>query len=89
MMHHKNSVLPASHKKVVLGCRGPNIDPDFDKNENDAKLRLKICEKMVWRLEQDILEYLGSDEKRTHFQHCSSDESSRAPTVNTFMPNVL
>ena len=80
-MHHKDFVLPASHNKVIVGCRGPDVDPEFDINRNGEKLRKEMCEKMVWRLEQDILDRLRSKDRITHFQHLSSNGSSRAPTV--------
>lgn len=88
--HRKEFILPPSHNKVILGCRGPDVDPKLDINGNGAKLRARMCEQMVWQLEQDIMTRLSSDEGHNHFQHCSTDGSSRAPTIVTaFNPSVL
>jgi hypothetical protein len=86
-MHHKNFILPARHSKVFLGCRGPDFDPKSDKKGIGAKILINMCRKMVSQLDQDILKNLRSKDGTKTYQHCSSNGSSQAPTINTFVSN--
>ena len=76
VLHHKGLVSPASHNKVILGCRG--LDQDL--NKSGAKYYRQMLEKMIGAVEQDILCHLEVQSSITH-QHQSTNGSSRAPST--------
>lgn len=76
VLHHKGLVRPASHNKVIIGCRG--LDQDL--NNVGAKHYKRMLEKMVGAVEQDIIRYLDGHMVVTH-QHLSTNGSSRAPST--------
>lgn len=79
-LHHKVFVRPASHNKVILGCRGP----DSGLNGNGRRVQEEMYKKMIREVERAI-EYhirerarqLGSI--RSH--HMSSEGSSRVAST--------
>lgn len=86
LSHHKHRyVLPATHHKIITGCRGP----DTDINEAGAIILKEMYTKMYGRLGQDILEFLlNSQHGGAHprHQYMSTEGSSRAPSQISTMP---
>ena len=80
-VHHKTFVRPATHNKIILGCRGPEANPALDKAGKGEQILLKMEQKMNWQLEQDILESVGRPLQRIGFQHLSTNGSSRTSSV--------
>lgn len=80
-MHHKNFVSPAAHNKVLVGVRGPEPDSERDVHGRGARLAKRLEERVSWKVEQDILASLRQGANLITFQHCSSNGSSRAPSV--------
>jgi hypothetical protein len=74
-LHYKGLVRPASHNKVIIGCRG--LDQGLNKVE--AKHYKRMLEKMIGAVEQEIIRYLEGHMVVTH-QHLSTNGSSRAPS---------
>ena len=79
--HKKDFIKPRTHNKVIVGCRAPEPDPEFDKRGNGNKVFQEMRSKMNWALDQEILARLDAEQSHIRFQHCSSDGSSRAPSV--------
>lgn len=82
-LHHKGFVVPPTHNKVVVGVRPPKPDPQRDINGNGAKKMKEMEGKMTWKIENDFLEALVRERPAIQFQHCSTNGSSRAPSVST------
>jgi hypothetical protein len=77
--HRHRYVPPATHHKIISGCRGP----DSNINEAGATFLKEMYSKMCGGLGQDILEYLlnsqhGGVQVRHHYM--STEGSSRAPS---------
>ena len=84
--HRHRYVLPATHHKIIVGCRGP----DRDINEAGATILKEMYTKMCGRLDQDILEFLfnsqhGSIHRRN--QYMSTEGSSRTLTKISVRPS--
>ena len=79
LSHHQHRyVLPATHHKIIVGCRGP----DSGINAAGATFLKGMYAKMCQGLDQDILEYLldpQNDGARLR-HHMSTEGSSRAPS---------
>lgn len=67
---------PASHNKVIIGCRG--LDQDL--NKVGAKHYERMVEKMIGAAEQDIIRYLEGHMVVTR-QHLLANGSSRVPST--------
>ena len=76
ILHHKCFVQPASHNKIILGCRGD----DRDLNKSGWKYYIEMLGKMIYAVEQDILRQLESP-SAIRFQHLSTSGSSRVPST--------
>jgi hypothetical protein len=77
--HKHNYALPATHHKIIPGCRGP----DSGINEAGAGILKEMYTKISGRLDQDILDFLLSSEHgNVHLrrQYMSTEGSSRAPS---------
>ncbi|KAF1829577.1 hypothetical protein BDW02DRAFT_592514 [Decorospora gaudefroyi] len=73
--HKHRYVEPATHYKVIPGCRGP----DHDLNESGAGVMVEMYGRVSRQVGQDILEFLQrSGESRV--QYMSTDAGSRAPS---------
>jgi hypothetical protein len=77
--HQHRYIPPATHNKIIVGCRGP----DRDINEAGATFLKEMYIKMCRRLDQDVLEFLSNSQHagahlRNHYM--STEGSSRAPT---------
>ncbi len=85
LCNHKHwYVLPATHHKIVAGCRGP----DSDINEAGAMFLKEMYTKLCGGLDQDILEFLlNSQHGGAHLRHhyMSTEGSSRAPSQIAMM----
>lgn len=53
--HHHGYVAPATHWKIIPGCRGP----DSSLNESGARIMLQMYNKIGKQIGQDILAFLG------------------------------
>jgi OTT_1508-like deaminase len=83
--HKHRYIWPATHHKIIIGCRGP----DRDINEAGATFLKEMYTKMCGRLDQDILEFLlNSQHGDVHLRHhyLSTEGSSRAPTEISTRP---
>lgn len=77
--HRHKYALPATHHKIIPGCRGP----DSDINEAGAAVLKEMYMKICGRLDQDILDFLLSSEHgdaHLRRQYMSTEGSSRAPS---------
>ena len=77
--HKRGYVLPATHHKIITGCRGP----DDCINESGVGVLKGMYTKVCGKLGQDILEFLlnspsGGARHRHHFM--STEGSSCAPS---------
>ncbi|KLU90823.1 hypothetical protein MAPG_10674 [Magnaporthiopsis poae ATCC 64411] len=78
--HHKGYVLPATHHKVIVGCRGP----DNDINSSGAGVLKKMYDMMCATVGQDILHFLLHSEPGASsqgHQYMSTEGPSRAPSL--------
>lgn len=83
--HNHDYIPPATHNKVILGCRGP----DSDINEAGAIVLKDIYSKICGNLDQHILDFLLSSENRNanpNHQYMSTEGSSRAPSRISTVP---
>lgn len=83
--HKLGYVLPASHYKIIPGCRGP----DNDINASGAAVMKDMYNKICGQLGQDILDFLlNLDSGDTHakFQYQSTEGSSRTQSRNSMAP---
>lgn len=77
--HHHVYVPPATHQKIIPGCRGP----DNGINEAGAHFLEEMYDKMCKSLNQDLISFLldpNSRNETTRHQYMSTEGSSRAPT---------
>jgi hypothetical protein len=77
--HKHKYTLPATHHKIIPGCRGP----DSSINEAGAGVLKEMYMKLCGRLDQDILDFLlSSAHGDAHLgrQYMSTEGSSRAPS---------
>jgi len=78
LSNHKHGyVLPATHYRIIPGCRGP----DSGVNESGVGILKDMYAKIGTRLGQDILDYLltlGSGHAHPRYQYQSTEGSSRA-----------
>lgn len=81
-LHHKAFVVPPTHNKVIVGVRPPKPDPQRDVNGNGARKMKEMEAKMTWKIENDILEALVVERPEIQFQHCSTNGSSKAPSIS-------
>ena len=77
VLHHRGFVAPATHNKVIIGCRGL----DRDLNESGTKHYIAMLKKMIGVVEQDIIQHLGQPPTTIDRQYCSSDGTTRAPSI--------
>ncbi|KAJ6144550.1 hypothetical protein N7470_008445 [Penicillium chermesinum] len=82
-LHPGGFEVPASHKKVILGCRGPDIDVAEDVNGNGARIRRDQYKRLTREIIRDIEEQVHIEQFLNRCQHLSSDGSSRAPSIMT------
>lgn len=82
-LHHGGFSLPASHKKVILGCRGPDVDATKDINGNGARIWKEMYERITKEIARDIEDQILIEQSTTAPRHLSSNGSSRAPSVIT------
>lgn len=83
--HKHRYVLPATHHKIIPGCRGP----DSDINEAGATILMEMYTKMCGGLDQDILDFLLNSQHgsvRLGRQYMSTEGSSRAPSQISTRP---
>lgn len=77
--------LPASHKKVILGWRAPDVDVNKDVNGNGARNRKDLCARLKKSMVQDIDEQVkprsGDESYTTIPRHLSSNGSGRASSL--------
>ncbi|KAH7014572.1 uncharacterized protein B0I36DRAFT_255249 [Microdochium trichocladiopsis] len=80
--HHKNFVLPATHSKIIIGCRAP----DDGLHEPGARILAETYAKVSNGVGEDILNFLlnspggeGSRPRRLQFQ--STEGPSLAPST--------
>lgn len=74
LINHKHVyVPPASHTKVIPGCRGP----DTDINATGVAILTEMYSKVCKQLGEDILDFLLGP-AQTRFQHQSTEGSSHA-----------
>jgi hypothetical protein len=72
--HKHGYVLPATHYKIIPGCRGP----DEALNETGAGVVVDMYAKVAKQIGQDVLEFLYRGEERTRRQYMSTEASSVA-----------
>ena len=86
LSNHKYSFsLPATHNKVILGCRGP----DNSINEAGAVHLKEMYSKLCGNLDQHILDFLilpRSRDVNLDLQYMSTEGSSRAPSRVSTVP---
>lgn len=86
-LHYAGYARPATHNKIILGCRG--LDSELS---TTGKRRLKeMNQKMIQQVERDIIQALltrSTQSSRRRFQHMSSEGSSKAPSISTTMSRV-
>jgi len=80
-MHHREFITPATHNKVLIGVRGPEPNLERDTLGWGAIFAKQMEKRMSWKVEQDILTSLSKGADVIAFQHCSSNGSSRAPSI--------
>jgi hypothetical protein len=74
LCNHKHYyVQPATHHKIILGCRGP----DDNLNEMGANVLIGMYSKFIRQTGQDILDFL-QENAQPRLQYMSTDASSRA-----------
>lgn len=74
LCYHKHYyVQPATHQKIIPGCRGP----DDNLNETGAKVLIDMYSKIIGQTAQDILDFL-QENALPRLQYMSTDASSRA-----------
>jgi hypothetical protein len=73
LCYHKHVyVKPATHHKIIPGCRGP----DHDLNEKGADVLMEMYKKISRQIGQDILEFLQNDSLPRR-QYMSTEASTR------------
>lgn len=83
--HKHNYILPATHNKIISGCRGP----DNGINEAGAVILKEMYAKICGNLDQHILDFLLTIENRDanlSRQYMSTEGSSRAPSRISTVP---
>ncbi|KAK7229671.1 hypothetical protein V2G26_001841 [Clonostachys chloroleuca] len=79
--HRHKYVQPATHHKIIPGCRGP----DNDINESGATILKQMYSKMTLRVGQDIIDFLlhvgGREAARRTHQYLSTEGTSRATSA--------
>lgn len=84
-LHPGGFEVPASHKKVILGCRGPDVDGTEDLNGNGARIRRDQYNRLIRAVIQDIEDQVHMEHLPNQSRHLSSNGSSRAPSLMTRM----
>ncbi len=74
--HRQPYVEPATHHKVILGCRGP----DDWLNDAGRDVLISIYTKMSLQAGRDISTFLEKDAPQPRVQYMSTDAGSRAPS---------
>ncbi len=77
--HQRGYVLPATHQKIILGCRAP----DLGLNQNGADIMEKMYKKTCKKLDQDIMGFLlrVSEKDLTYKgRYMSTEGSSYVPS---------
>ncbi|KAF2686750.1 hypothetical protein K458DRAFT_202434 [Lentithecium fluviatile CBS 122367] len=89
-LRHREYVCPATHNRIILGCRG--INPDLGRvGRKHREFWNEMNGKMTQQVEKDILKYLlerSSGENRGRWHHMSSEGSSRAPDISTVLSRM-
>ncbi|KAI5457398.1 hypothetical protein BGZ63DRAFT_417121 [Mariannaea sp. PMI_226] len=78
--HRHNYVHPATHNKIITGCRGPASNL----NESGVTILKEMYSKVNRQLGQDIIDFLlhvGEDEARGRRQYMSTEGTSRATSI--------
>jgi hypothetical protein len=77
-LHRHDYILPDTHNKIILGCRGP----DNDINDSGATVLKEMFAKVSGRLGADIFAFLLEDEGHASRRHqaMSTEGSSYAPS---------
>jgi hypothetical protein len=86
--HKHNYILPATHNKIIPGCRGP----DNGINEAGAVVLKEMYTKICGNLDQHILDFLLTSENRDanpSGQYMSTEGSSRAPSRISTVPFIV
>jgi hypothetical protein len=73
-LHRHFYVQPATHHKIIPGCRAP----DDNLNETGANVVLEMYSKISRQIGQDIMQFLNEDAQPRH--HYMSTEGSSPPT---------
>jgi OTT_1508-like deaminase len=73
--HRHRYAQPATHYKIILGCRGP----DNNLNETGAAVLIEMYSKISRQIGQDIFEFLQQN-AQPRLQYMSTEASSRAPS---------
>lgn len=84
-LHPGGFEVPASHKKVILGCRGPEVDGAEDPKGNGARIRRQQYSRMIRKIIRDIEDQVDIQHLPNRPRHLSSNGSSRAPSIVTRM----
>jgi hypothetical protein len=83
--HHRGFSLPASHKKVILGWRAPDVNFNEDVNGNGVRIRRELCGRLKKEIVRDIEGLLHATPHNIISRHLSTNGSSRAPSLMTIM----
>jgi hypothetical protein len=82
--HKHRYVPPATHHKIITGCRGP----DQQLNEAGAMVLIDMYSKMSRQIGQDIFQFLQQDaDPRSHYM--STEASSVTQSVTPSLAEVL
>jgi hypothetical protein len=72
--HRHRYVVPATHYKIIPGCRGP----DEALNETGASVMVDMYAKVAKQIGQDVLEFLNKKDVSPRRQYMSTEASSVA-----------
>lgn len=76
--------FPASHKKVILEWRAPDVNVNEDINGNGARIRRDVCDRVKKEIVREIAGNLRAEPRNSLIpRHLSTNGSSRAPSLMT------
>ncbi|KAF2009198.1 hypothetical protein BU24DRAFT_428738, partial [Aaosphaeria arxii CBS 175.79] len=76
-LYSKQYVRPATHYKIIVGCRGP----DHDLNANGAIINRDMYSKIIRQIDQDIIDFLGRESTPRRHQFMSTEASSQTTSM--------
>lgn len=80
-LHPGGFETPAAHKKVILACRGPDVNAGEDQQGNGARVRKNQYERITREILRDIEEEVRIEHVANQPRHQSSNGSTRAPST--------